>query len=245
MLKFSNFMSQILHIPQKLIFYEPVALFFEKYLIRYYAYLQWKQWHKGSPEWFDHRIDLYRWPVHLNPHWVERGIYSREVMFPGCKVLDVACGDGFYPLYFYTSIAEKIDAIDVNRHAIQHAKKYHNHPRISYFRQDAIKENFPHKKYDIICFDGAFDHFNLDQLKILLPKIKKSLVNDGILVGYQELEFHEVNQEHPISFDSERELKAVFKNDFKFIKIIITNTPGRKNAYFRCSNNKRKIDRFK
>ncbi len=90
-------------VTKRFVFTEPVASSCAKHLSRYYGHLQWKVWHKASPEWFDHRIDLYRWPDHLNAHWVERGTYSKEVMFPGCKASNLACGDGFYALYFYVA----------------------------------------------------------------------------------------------------------------------------------------------
>ena len=60
---------------KSLYFIEFVESICKKYLSHYYRHLFWKQWHKGSPEWFDHRIDLYRWQDHLNPNFVERGIY--------------------------------------------------------------------------------------------------------------------------------------------------------------------------
>jgi 2-polyprenyl-3-methyl-5-hydroxy-6-metoxy-1,4-benzoquinol methylase len=158
---------------ERLIFVELFSSICTRYLSKYYNHLQWDQWHKGSPEWFDHRIDLYRWADHLNPHFVERGIYSREVMFPGCKVLDLASGDGFYPRFFYVSTGAFIDCIDVNSKAVCHSKKYHRHRNIRHFKLDAVGDDFPQSNYDVICFDGAIDHFTREQLDILLKKSRE------------------------------------------------------------------------
>lgn len=128
---------------ERAIFFEPLASLCSRYLSLYYNHLLWEQWHKGSPEWFDHRIDLYRWRDHLNPHWTERGIYSKEVMFKGCRVLDLACGDGFYAKYFYLSTgATLIDGIDINSKAIAHAKKYHSDSHIRFSRWTRSRTNF-------------------------------------------------------------------------------------------------------
>lgn len=223
----------------------PVASLCSRYLYSYYSHLQWRQWHKSSPEWFDHRIDYYRWPIHLNPHWAERGIYSKEVMFAGCNVLDVACGDGFYAKYFYISTnAAHIDCIDINPKAIDHAIKLHNDSRITYYRIDAIRDEFPNTSYDVACFDGAIDHFSKDDLEIVLKKIKKVLGEDGVLTGYQELNFHEPDKEHPICFVNENDVVKTFRPFFRYVRVLVTHTPGRVNCYLRCSDREDKVKSF-
>jgi len=230
---------------ERFIFTELLASACAKYLSQYYNHLQWEQWHKGSPEWFDHRIDLYRWPDHLNPHWVERGTYSKEVMFPGCKVLDLASGDGFYAFYFYVATGASIDCIDLNPKAIRHAEKYHSHPSIRHFELDAVKDGFPRTSYDVICFDGALDHFSNAQLDIVLQKIKNALGSNGVLTCYQEIGYHPPDDEHPVCFQTEEELAERLCPYFKFIGIITTSTPGRFNAYVRCSDSEEKMRRFR
>lgn len=243
-MKPKRILTYIRRVLERLIFNEPLASACAKYLPQYYDHLQWEQWHEGSPEWFDHRIDLYRWPNHLNPHWVERGIYSKEVMFPGCEVLDIASGDGFYALYFYVAIGASIDCIDINSKAIRHAKKYHSHPNIRHFQLDAVKDDFPRTSYDVICFDGAIDHFSHAQLDIVLEKIKSALGNNGVLTGYQEIGYHPPDDEHPGCFPTVEQLIERFSPHFKFVGVLTTRTPGRFNAYIRCSDEEEKTRRF-
>ena len=208
----------------------------EKYMETYGLFIYWKQWHKRSPEWFDHRIDYYQWPRLLNPHWVERGIYSKEVMFKNCRVLDIACGDGFYPKYFYVSTGAIIDAIDLNPRAIAHASKYNANKNIRYFLQNALTQPFPQKKYDVICLDGAIDHFDQKQLDKLLVKIRKSLKNKGVMTGYQEINGTILGVEHQISFSTIAELRETFHKHFTHVTTKIINSSGRINAYLHCSN---------
>lgn len=222
---------------------ESLAHICTKYLSIYYRHLMSLQWGKGSPEWFDHRIDLYRWRDHLNPHWVERGVYSKEVMFQDCKVLDVACGDGLYPLLFYVSTGAWVDCIDINESAVAHAVRHNNHPQIRFVRSDAVRDDFPRTAYDVISFDGAMDHFSQAQLDMLFPKIKRALGGTGIFVGYQEIGFRLPDDEHPTCFATRAELVSKLLQHFRYVGTVITETPGRKNAYFRCSDDKDKVRR--
>ncbi|MDD5005700.1 MAG: class I SAM-dependent methyltransferase [Candidatus Omnitrophica bacterium] len=226
-------------------FWEPIAKLFQKYLSMYYSHLQWRQWHKNPPHWGDHRIDLFTWPERLNSHWVERGIYSKELMRPDSKVLDIGCGDGFYAKYFYASAASTIDCLDIDQTAIKHAKKYNSHPKIRYFNLDAIKQSFPSSDYDVVCLDGSLAHFSSEELKILLEKIKKCLATNGVLVGYEEMEKEAIKSwDHKMVFSKKNDFEELFSPFFKYIKCIYLESPGRLNMYFRCSDDKSRIERF-
>lgn len=239
MAKFSDALAQLARVALN----ESLACLCTKYLSIYYLYLMRLQWRKGSPEWFDHRIDLYRWRSHLNPHWVERGVYSKEVMFPDCKVLDVACGDGFYPLFFYVSTGASVDCIDINESAISSAIRNHSHPQIRFFCCDAVKDDFPQPVYDVVSFDGAMDHFSQAQLDSLFSKIKSALRGTGVFVGYQEIGFRVPDDEHPTSFSTTDELVSLLLKHFRYVNTLVTETPGRTNAYFRCSDDQEKTRR--
>ena len=160
---------------------ESVMRLAELYLRRYYAYDTQRLWGgpHPPPEWFDHRADLYLWSEHLNPLWVERGVFSREVMFEGCRVLDLCCGDGFYPYHFYVKIASHVDAVDRDPTALAHARKWHSHPRISYIQLDVVTGQFPGIDYDVITWDGAIEHFSMDQIRIVLKKCVETLKLPG------------------------------------------------------------------
>jgi hypothetical protein len=56
------------------------------------------------PEYFDHKIGLYwMWRAQRNDHWIECGMFSLLAMQPGCRALELCCGDGFYVHLFYSS----------------------------------------------------------------------------------------------------------------------------------------------
>ena len=63
-----------------------------------------RQWRFAAkaPESFDPFIDLYwRWAETGNPMSWERGIFGLLAMNPGCRQLDLCCGEGFYTRPFY------------------------------------------------------------------------------------------------------------------------------------------------
>lgn len=226
-------------------FTRPMAVLAQKYLALSYRHLLWGQWHKVQPHWFDHRIDLHTWSDQLNPHWLERGVYSKEVMFEGCRVLDIACGDGFYAHFFYASVASLIDCVDTDIEAISHAKKYHHHPKIRHCRLDAVNEDFPLARYDTVCLDGALAHFSFEQLNVLLPKIKKALGGEGVFSGYEEMERGERKmKDHKIVLSSEKDFQKLLSPYFNYVRTFYLESPGRKNMYFRCSDSEGRLKRF-
>lgn len=47
------------------------------------------------PEWFDHYLDQHwQFSAKNNGLWVERGVFSRMVLKPNSKMLEICCGDG-------------------------------------------------------------------------------------------------------------------------------------------------------
>ncbi|MBU1626637.1 class I SAM-dependent methyltransferase, partial [bacterium] len=199
-----------------------------------------------APHWFDHRIDLFTWSGHLNPHWVERGVYSYEVMKSGCTVLDLGCGDGFYPYYFYSIVASRIDAIDIEPSAITHARKFHNHSKIHYYQQDIVSDSFPADNYDIVTWDGAIGHFSKDEIQVIMSKIRDVLGQSGTLTGYEVIETKENKSwDHKIALTSVGNLKRLLNQYFPYVGIFETFSPGRHNVYFRCSLDVNRLGRFK
>jgi 2-polyprenyl-3-methyl-5-hydroxy-6-metoxy-1,4-benzoquinol methylase len=196
------------------------------------------------PSWFDHRIDLYyQWPNNL--FWLERGFFARRHMFQGCSVLDLFCGDGFYARHFYASIAGRIEAVDKDARAIDHARSVHSHPKITYWHQDAIKEGFPHDSYDVVTWFEGIEHLSETDAMMLLERIRKALPSDGVLVGstplVPEAEKSKGNWEHQNEFTSTAGLEALLRRYFANVTTEVTVYPemrsgSRSTAYF-CAKN--------
>jgi 2-polyprenyl-3-methyl-5-hydroxy-6-metoxy-1,4-benzoquinol methylase len=234
---------------RQLTFNEPVMRFAESYLRRYYAFHTSRLWEgvDARPEWFDHRADLYRWAELRVPFWVERGVFSREVMFEGCRVLDLCCGDGFYPYHFYSGTASQIDAVDRDRTAITHARKWHAHPRIRYALLDLIADEFPGTEYDVITWDGAIEHFSAEEIRQVLRKCVKVLKTPhGVLNGYTIIArgSGRSHPDHQHEFATAEELKALLRGFFPFVGTLETKYTERHNLYFRGAFRPDRLRRF-
>jgi SAM-dependent methyltransferase len=220
----------------------------ELYLCRYYAYDTQRLWGgpHPPPEWFDHRADLYRWSDTRNTLWVERGVFSREVMFEGCRVLDLCCGDGFYPYHFYAEIASRVDAVDRDRSALEHARKWHPHPKINYIQLDAFRDDFPGTDYDVIIWDGAIEHFSTSDQETVLKKCVDVLRPSGVLCGYTLIARSSLKShpEHEHEFSSAVELKSLLNKFFPFVGTIETEYPERHNIYFRAASQGNRLRRL-
>jgi len=193
-----------------------------------------------SPSWFDHRIDLfYFWPQNL--FWLERGILPRQYMFPSCTVLDLFCGDGFFSRYFYSTIAAKVDAIDKNLSAIEHARRLHSTPRVNYCVLDAVTQDFPDSKYDVVVWFEGIEHLSQSEYRSVIERVKRAIGLNGVLIGstpmLEEEQRGKTNWEHQNEFLSLDHLRSFLSEDFFSIEIHTTtypcfDTPNRTTAYF-------------
>lgn len=183
---------------------------------------------KQAPAWFDHRIDLYyHWPHNL--FWLERGILPRKHMFVGCSVLDLFCGDGFYSRHFYATIADHIDAVDKDPSAIAHAKRYHSHRKVHYRQLDAVQQDFPRPRYDVIVWFEGIEHLNVSEYEAVAKSTKAAIGEEGVLLGSTPIvpEEHrgKSHWEHQNEFVSVEQLREFLDQDFMEIKIDTTLYP--------------------
>jgi SAM-dependent methyltransferase len=143
-----------------------VALFARLLFIR-----DWQLEARGRPQFFKHAVNLAHWP--FDPErWAfsARGVYAREVMHRGCRVLDLCCGDGAYSRLFFSDIAARVDAVDLDRYAILYARKYHAAPNVHYQELDIINQPFPGRDYDVVVWNAAICYFSEPDIRRVLEK---------------------------------------------------------------------------
>lgn len=190
------------------------------------------------PEWFDHYLDQHwQFSAKNNGLWVERGVFSRLVMKPDAAVLEICCGDGFNTRHFYSSKAKSIVALDFDKDAIPHAKRYNQTPNINYVLQD-IREGLPSGPFDNIIWDAAIEHFTEEEIHQIMRQIVERLGNDGVLSGYtltEALDGRKSNALHEYEFKDKEDLRRFFTPHFKFVRVWETIYPTRHNLYFAAS----------
>lgn len=210
---------------------------------------EWQTQGRTPPEWYDHNMDLYLWPSLGNGFWVERGALSVQCMRDGDRVLDVACGDGFYDKTFYSSVVDQVDAFDIDPEAIAHAKEFNAVGNVSYQVQDAHGHLMvlAHIKdaYDVVVMNAAIEHFEFPQIQEILKHIGAVLKPGGVFTGCT-IEGKRGVKRHPghgHEFETLQEMAKILREVFPHVGVHSTNYGGgRVNYYWQASD--RDSDRF-
>jgi SAM-dependent methyltransferase len=185
------------------------------------------------PVWFPHRLDMANWHTDRNPHFLERGIYSHQVIMAGDDVLELCCGDGFYSYYFLSGKAASVDSLDIDDLALSWARKYHSAPNINFLHINIAREPFPKSKYNVVVWDGAMRRLKRDDIEVTLDKVVEVLrPTDGVFSSYVELQ--DVTEPYltPLGL---ADMKQLLQSRFPVVEWVRTSTPGRpNNYYFHC-----------
>jgi 2-polyprenyl-3-methyl-5-hydroxy-6-metoxy-1,4-benzoquinol methylase len=96
----------------------------------------------------------------------------------GGKILDLGCGPGHHSKYF-SSLDFNVIGIDLSSEMIEIAKKESDNGNFQVM--DILNLNFEKKSFDGIWASASLLHVPKYKIKSLLRKLKKILVNDGIL----------------------------------------------------------------
>jgi 2-polyprenyl-3-methyl-5-hydroxy-6-metoxy-1,4-benzoquinol methylase len=238
---------------------ERILLFF---LSNYYQSIFRRQWYWGSIESHNENQRIFMFdfifskpPKFTGPYPFFRGFYDSEVIQQGDNVLDIGCGDGFFSMRFLTSRASSVDAIDVDKIAIDLARHENNAPNITYQISDAINNPFPKEKYDVITWEGAIGHFSKEDCEVVLKKISDHLGPNGIFVGSESIgtggpeTVGTEGHDHLQHFKTKEDISKLLKSHFKYVCIKEIQYPLswsggflRIEAYWRCSNHMERLD---
>lgn len=187
------------------------------------------------PDWFDHRLDqFFLWHKTRNPGSWERGIFNLLVMKPGCKVLELCCGDGFNTQHFYSVRAGSITSLDIDGDAILFAKKNSNAENVKFIQAD-IRSGIPDEKYDNVIWDASLEYFTEEEISQLMINIKAKLVPGGVLSGFSIVQ-DTLKDYHKHVFRSSDDLLNFLRPYYRYVKLIETKYPTRHNLYFFASD---------
>lgn len=225
----------------------PVLLWLNRQLRRIVGWthkLQFEtQWKVSKPaDWYDHFIDQHwKWNATRNPLSWERGIYDLLVMEPGCRLLDLCCGGGFYTRHFFSSRANRIVAVDYDPVALGHARRNCSAPNIEYICAD-IRTAMPEGEFDNIVWDAGIEYFTAPEISEVLANIRRRLGDKGILSGYTLVGRPKgsTQTDHEYKFSTKEELAGNLKKFFANVFVLETTSSDqfeqRQNFYFFASN---------
>jgi len=212
--------------------------------------LEWEL-SQESPHFYDFRSGVFSLGFGDAPpssHTLDRAAMARDTFAAGDRVLDIGCGDGFFTRRFYSDRAGHIDAIDVEDSAIDHARRYHGHPKINYAKCDAVADAFPATSYDAVIWNGALGHFSEADTAIVLRKIRACLGLTGSFAGSESLGVE--GHDHHQYFADEAALQRLFAPYFRQVATrVVTYTIGsqrnfaRRELFWRCSDSRESLTR--
>jgi 2-polyprenyl-3-methyl-5-hydroxy-6-metoxy-1,4-benzoquinol methylase len=187
---------------------------------------------RPSAEWFDHQLDAqWQWPRLGRSGFLERGVVSSLTLKPGGSLLDVCCGDGFYARHFYAARAGRVLAIDANRSALAHAKRFNAAPNVSYEHCD-ITRGLPSGPFDNVVWNTAIHHFTREEAHAILTRVAGVLTPEGVLAGHTVIETGSEYEFARQSFGDAADLARLLGAVFAHVCVRTTDEPGRQNLYF-------------
>jgi hypothetical protein len=202
---------------------------------------EWTFFSEEPPHFYNQRWNGFEFTYgkSRNPYGFLRGFLACDVLRDGDNLLDIGCGDGFFANTFFSARCQHIDSIDIDRFAIETAKKLNRSPKIDFHVLDVVRQPFPSERYDVIVWDGAIGHFLAADLSIVLEKIHRAISPSGIFVGSESLGVE--GPDHLQYFEDESALSSVFKPYFKYVLIRtaeyrIGGGFLRREAFWRCTN---------
>jgi SAM-dependent methyltransferase len=191
---------------------------------------------RPSAEWFDHEIDVYwQWTARRRSMFLERGVLNTLAIRPGAEVLEICCGDGFNAQRFYAERGAHVLAVDHNREALAHARRFHARANVEYRACD-ILHGLPEGPFDNVIWDAAMHHFTLSEVAVILASAHRSLAPGGVLSGYTVIEPDKDYAYARLHFESPEELTDVLAGEFAHVSVLETPDPMRRNLYFFASD---------
>ncbi|MGO9319774.1 MAG: class I SAM-dependent methyltransferase [Solirubrobacteraceae bacterium] len=191
---------------------------------------------RPSAEWFDHEIDVHwQWVARQRSMFLERGVLNTLAIRPGAQILELCCGDGFNSHRFYAERAAHVLAVDHNRAALAHARRFHARANVEYRSHD-ILQGIPEGPFDNIIWDSAMHHFTLSEVAVILASTHRSLSGGGVLSGYTVIAPGQDYAYARLQFEDPGPLADLLAGEFAHVAVLETPDTLRRNLYFFASD---------
>jgi SAM-dependent methyltransferase len=195
----------------------------------------WQLEARGRPQFFKHALNLAQWP--FDPaRWAftARGVYARESMRRGAKVLDLCCGDGAYSRLFFADIAGQVDAVDFDEYAIAYARKYHAAPAVRFHRLDIVNQPLPDRDYDVVVWNAAICYFSEPDIRVVIDKIIAASRPHMQLIGMLPRAHGWID--HKVEFDTAAEVEKYLRDFFSDVTVREIDEGAAVSFYFQAAS---------
>jgi ubiquinone/menaquinone biosynthesis C-methylase UbiE len=194
------------------------------------------------PEFQDQFVNQYfNLPKYRRTFWLEGAVFCGLGIEPGKRILELCCGTGWYTDLFYSPFASEIVAVDFDPRAIETAQRFHQRSNIKYQVMD-IREAFPDGPFASVIWDGAIEHFTMEEIDSIMQRMQAVMTPGARLVGYTVAESANAPQlpTHETHFQGIEHLGGVLKRYFKSVRVFerlhSTISPPRHNLFFYASD---------
>ena len=109
---------------------------------------------------------------------LHRYYFARDLV-KGCRVLDVACGEG-YGSWILANSALEVVGVDIAFDEVMHARGKYTNSNIRFVEASAAKLPFDDDMFDAVVSFETIEHLDLHQE--MLSEIKRVLSKDGLLI---------------------------------------------------------------
>ncbi len=168
--------------------------------------------------------------------WVEGPAFCGLAIEPGCRILELGCGTGYYTDVFFSPFATEIVAIDIDPRAIETARRMHQAKNIRYEVMD-FRKTMPDGPFDVVVWTPTIFAYTPDEVHTLMQRLREVMAKDARLCGFTCIEAVHGGPDvlwHDMKSLAER-LKRYFKNVRAFERVHPTVQPPRHELYFFAS----------
>jgi protein-L-isoaspartate O-methyltransferase len=186
----------------------------------------------------DHFLNQFFLMSALKRTWfVEGPAFCGLAIEPGCRMLEIGCGTGYYTDIFFSPLASEIVAIDIDHRAIETACRMHQTKNIRYEVMDARKE-LPAGRFDVVLWTPSIFAFTPHEFDALVERLRNIMSDGARLVGWTYVEVDHDGQR--ILWYDMKSLANRFKRHFKnvraFERVHSTIQPPRHSLFFYASD---------